>query len=131
MKDLTPDSMKCFAGSCPSVHEITPADLQCALAASCPSVHEIANSGDLIIVGKRLPPELQAQMAGKVGDDEYAVVISRALLANVLPQHLHFPPPKQAPNLPPSTLFQSNPKAPAPYEPFDGNYRDPQVMGDI
>lgn len=83
--EITPEDLQCGGSqsSCPGVYEITPADLQCEISISCPSVHAISNSGDLIIVGKRLPPELQAQMEGKVGDDEYAVIIDRALLANV------------------------------------------------
>ena len=41
MKDITPPAVRCsMMASCPSVHEITPEYLRCALG-SCPSVHEI------------------------------------------------------------------------------------------
>ena len=83
MQDLTPSHLKCFHGTCPSVWEL--------------------DDGRLLIVGevayKNLP----------VGGRETAIIIDRALLANI----------RQI----------SNPTAPVnPYDPIDENYRDPDVI---
>jgi len=83
--DLTPADLKCGGSnsSCPAVYEITPADLKCGNQPICPGVHVIDGTEDLIVVGKRLDPELEAAMEGKVGPDEYAIRIGRAYFANV------------------------------------------------
>ncbi|HTD73581.1 MAG TPA: hypothetical protein VK652_08630 [Steroidobacteraceae bacterium] len=57
MKNLTPEHLRCVPATCPAVYELT--------------------DGRLLIVGKR------AELPGMVGDDEYAVTIDCALLANV------------------------------------------------
>lgn len=114
--EITPEDLQCdVVSSCPGVYEITPADLQCGMTISCPGVHQIANSGDLIVVGKRLPPELEAQMAGKVGDDEYAVVIGRAYFANLGGEGGGMP------------RVVASTTAPDAYEPFDPNYDNPSI----
>lgn len=113
--EITPEDLKCPTGDCPGVYEVTPAELQCDVGASCPGVHAIANSGDLIVVGKRLPPELEAQMAGKVGDDEYAVVIGRAYFANLGGEGGGMP------------RVVGSTTAPDAYEPFDPNYDNPSI----
>jgi hypothetical protein len=88
MQDLTPSHLKCFHGTCPSVHEL------CA--------------GRLLIVGKR-GDRTASEGGAPVGEDEYAIIIDRALLANV--------------------HQISNPTAPVnPYDPIDENYRDPDVI---
>ena len=64
-----------------ALKEITPLHLRCGIG-QCPAVYEY-DAGDLIIVGKIVGDEILADLAGKVGSDEYAVRISRAMFANV------------------------------------------------
>ena len=61
--------------------EITPSHLRC-LPASCPAVFTLSD-GNLLIIGKKPSEELQKQVKGKVGDDEYAVVLSPEFFKNV------------------------------------------------
>lgn len=61
---------------------LTPEHMRCAIGASCPSVHELPD-GRLLIVGLEaemiVPPE-----EINAGPHETAIVIDRALLADVL-----------------------------------------------
>jgi hypothetical protein len=61
--------------------EITPHHLRC-FPASCPAVFTLSD-GNLLIIGKKPSEELQKQVKGKVGDDEYAVVLSPEFFKNV------------------------------------------------
>jgi hypothetical protein len=91
--DITPHHMRCFAGSCPSVHEL--------------------DDGRLMIIGKR-GDFMADNLNIAVADSEEAIIIDRALLANVALQGVDRNP--------------SNPEAPAnPYEPIDPLYVKPQV----
>jgi hypothetical protein len=56
------------------IKEITPHHLRCAYGA-CPGVYTL-ESGNLLIVGKRLSADLAAQIRDRVGEDEYAVELS-------------------------------------------------------
>jgi hypothetical protein len=64
MKNLTPEHMKCPAGYCPSVHEL--------------------DDGRLLIVGQTAGLVADDEQVAKPGPDETAIIIDRALLANVL-----------------------------------------------
>lgn len=63
MIDKTPEKMRCHIAACPAVYEL--------------------DSGKLLIIGAKPSPELGEKLKGKVGPDEYAIVISKQLLANV------------------------------------------------
>jgi hypothetical protein len=60
---------------------LTPSDLLCRFGA-CPAVFELED-GQLVIVGKKPTGDLNQELSPLVGSDEYAIVISPALLANV------------------------------------------------
>jgi hypothetical protein len=60
---------------------ITPHDLRCTWGA-CPAVYEL-NDGQLLIVGQRASVEQIAQCEVMVGDDEYAIVISKKYFVNL------------------------------------------------
>jgi hypothetical protein len=61
--------------------EITPRHLRCGIA-QCPAVYEYG-ARDLIIIGKIVDGDVLAQIAGKIGSDEYAVRISREMFADL------------------------------------------------
>ena len=62
IKDVTPAHMVCIIGGCPAVYE--------------------TDRGTLLIVGKRVQPEVRRQVpAEKVGPDEVVIEIPRDLLA--------------------------------------------------
>lgn len=63
MIDKTPDHMRCNIAACPAVYEL--------------------DSGKLLIIGAKPSPEIGEKLSGKVGPDEYAIVISKQLLANI------------------------------------------------
>ncbi len=54
--------------------EITPAHMRC-MPAQCPAVFTLTD-GNLLIIGKKPSEDLHEQIAGKVGEDEFAVVLS-------------------------------------------------------
>lgn len=64
-----------------ALKEITPHHLRCGLG-QCPAVYE-HGSQDLIIIGKIPDRDTLAQIAGKVGRDEYAIRISREMLSSL------------------------------------------------
>ena len=61
--------------------EITPHHLRCGIG-QCPSVYE-HGSHELIIIGKIPDADVLAEIGSKIGNDEYAICISRAMLANL------------------------------------------------
>jgi hypothetical protein len=63
------------------VKNLTPSHMRCVYAAACPSVHEL-DDGRLLIVGMESHEEAQKCGAGW-SDGETAIIIDRALLANV------------------------------------------------
>lgn len=64
MKNLTPEHLRCAAGACPAVYEL--------------------GDGRLLIVGKIVGSDEYGKLGVRVGVAEEAIVIDRALLANVL-----------------------------------------------
>jgi hypothetical protein len=81
--EITPEALRCPMGDCPGVFEVTPDELQCGIA-QCPGVFETAATPtQLLIIGKKPTAELLKEIEGRVGPDEHAIVIDRALLANV------------------------------------------------
>jgi hypothetical protein len=53
--------------------DITPEHLRCG-AGTCPAVLMLSN-GELLIIGKKPSEALSQQVQGKVADDEFAVVL--------------------------------------------------------
>ena len=56
------------------IEKSSPAHLRCSYG-SCPAVYSLSD-GDLLIVGKTLSPELLAEIAPKIGNDEFAIKLS-------------------------------------------------------
>lgn len=94
----TPVHLRCTLGACPSVYEledVTPAELKCDVSVSCPAVYEACPAGDcpsvhvhggqFVIIGKKPPPEILAELGHKVGEDEDIIVIDKAYFADALP----------------------------------------------
>lgn len=55
--------------------EITPAHLRCCVG-TCPGVYEV-DAQTIVVVGKRAAADQLQELTGRIGDDEYAVVISK------------------------------------------------------
>lgn len=64
MKNLTPEHMRCGPFNCPSVHEL--------------------DDGRLLIVGQTAGLVADDEQVAKPGPDETAIIIDRALLANII-----------------------------------------------
>jgi hypothetical protein len=63
----------------------TPEHLRCgSLSPSCPSVSTIGDGSELVVIGKKLSPDLLAKFEGKIGEDEYAIVIGAAYFADLV-----------------------------------------------
>ena len=61
--DLTPEKFRCSWGGCPAVFDTI--------------------NGELLIIGKKPSASLAKEIEGKVGEDEWAIVIDRQLLSNI------------------------------------------------
>ncbi len=64
------------------IKEITPAEFVCHSASCCPAVFETENSS-YIIIGKKLSVSAAAQLAGRVGDDEFAIEVPKFMIDGV------------------------------------------------
>jgi hypothetical protein len=63
---------------------ITPARYKCALG-TCPAVYELGS--EIVVIGKKVTtPTVLSRIEDKIGADEYAIVIDRAMLAEVAPR---------------------------------------------
>ena len=80
MKDITPHHLRCAIGaSCPAIFDVTPGHLKCGDASPmCSSVSAIEDGRELLIIGKVPSAEMMAQIEGRVGPGELAIVISAA-----------------------------------------------------
>jgi hypothetical protein len=63
------------------LREITPHHLRCGIG-QCPAVYEDGVQ-DLVIIGKNLSKELRDELSPRIGEDEYAIRISRAMFTNL------------------------------------------------
>jgi|WetSurMetagenome_2_1015567.scaffolds.fasta_scaffold906389_1 hypothetical protein len=63
------------------MRDITPKKLRCTFGA-CPAVYELDND-TIVIVGAKPSSELGDALKGKISPDEFAIVVSKQLLANV------------------------------------------------
>ncbi len=84
--EVTPEAMACSLGiSCPGLHEVTPEAMACLLS-QCPGLHETPpmpgfESGGVIVIGKI--HDVTALVKHRIGPDEFAVVVPKALLKNI------------------------------------------------
>jgi hypothetical protein len=63
MRDITPQKMRCGWGACPAVYEL--------------------DNDTVLIIGAKPSSELGDALKDKVSPDEFAIVVSKQLLANV------------------------------------------------
>lgn len=61
--------------------ELTPQSLRCSIGA-CPSVYK-TEQGKLVVIGKRPTQEITESIKDKIGDDEWAIVIDPELLSEI------------------------------------------------
>lgn len=61
--------------------DLTPNEYKCSYA-GCPAVYDTGD-GNLLLIGKKLPYDLENEIKHKVGEDEWAIIIRRDMLANV------------------------------------------------
>ena len=66
MKEITPSRYRCANGFCPATFDL--------------------EDGKVLIIGKKVPSPLLSEIADRVGEDEYAIVIEAAMLENVVPK---------------------------------------------
>ncbi len=66
MKENTPSRYRCVNGFCPATFDL--------------------EDGKVLIIGKKPSAPLLNEIAGRVGDDEYAIVVEAAMLENVVPK---------------------------------------------
>jgi hypothetical protein len=65
----------------PALVDLTPSKFRCTIGA-CPAVFQAAN-GQFVIIGKKLPSNLEKELESRIGSDEWAIVIEPGLLANL------------------------------------------------
>ena len=84
--EVTPESMHCIVGACPSIYEgvreTTPEKMNCVLGA-CPSTYEAIREGNevYLIVGRQINPS-GVGLEKKVGDGEVLIEVPKALIDN-------------------------------------------------
>jgi len=61
--------------------ELTPRRLRCSHG-GCPAVFA-ASDGDYVIIGKKVPSDLQEQLQTRIADDEFVVKIKPEFLAGI------------------------------------------------
>jgi hypothetical protein len=64
------------------VKDITPKHLRCTFG-TCPAVGTFEDGKKLLIVGKKPDPAYLETLAGRIGEDEQAIVIDAEYFANV------------------------------------------------
>jgi hypothetical protein len=63
------------------IRDITPSHLRCSIGA-CPAIYA-SEDGNLIVVGKKPTKDVLRQLEGKVGEDEFVVIISPKLISGL------------------------------------------------
>jgi hypothetical protein len=61
--------------------EITPSRYQCAIG-TCPAAFRLED-GRILLIGKKADVPFINEIAHRVGDDEYAIVVEAGMLENV------------------------------------------------
>ncbi len=59
--------------------EVTPPEFICQSCSACPAVFETANDSYLVI-GKKLPASVLAQLKNRIADDEFIVEVPRGMI---------------------------------------------------
>ena len=62
--------------------EITPSAFVCHSSSCCPAVFETENNS-YVIIGKKLSASAVAQLAGRVGDDEFVIEVPKGMIDGV------------------------------------------------
>ena len=62
--------------------EITPDRYRCGFMAQCPAVFELEGAR-IVLIGKKVESPLLDEISGRIGRDEYAIVVEAGLLENV------------------------------------------------
>ncbi len=62
--------------------EITPDRYRCGFTAECPAAFQLED-GRILLIGKKVDSPTLNEISGRIGADEYAVVVERGLLENV------------------------------------------------
>lgn len=75
MKETTPDRYRCATGLCPATFDL--------------------EDGRVLIIGKRAMSPFLDEISGRIGDDEYAIIVDAAMLENVSsPENASSPQPR-------------------------------------
>ncbi len=64
MKETTPTRYRCATGFCPATFDL--------------------GDGKVLIIGKKVDAQLLNDISGRIGDDEYAIVVEAGMLENVI-----------------------------------------------
>jgi hypothetical protein len=67
------------------MQEITPDRYRCAFATQCPAAFKLED-GRILLIGKKADSQLLDEISGRLGADEYAVIVEQGLLENVFPK---------------------------------------------
>lgn len=59
--------------------DITPLEFICQSCSACPAVFETDNDS-YVIIGKKLPPNLQSQLKNRVGEDEFVIEVPKGMI---------------------------------------------------
>lgn len=79
-KEITPKALRCSAGHCPSLYEVTPAEMRCGGSWSgCPALYE--QEDGVLVIGKIAP--IPEDLKAKVGPDETLVWVPKGLLKDI------------------------------------------------
>jgi hypothetical protein len=62
--------------------EVTPSAFVCHSASCCPAVFETENNS-YVIIGKKLSVSAEAQLAGRIGADEFAIEVPKGMIDGV------------------------------------------------
>ena len=62
--------------------EITPSEFICHSATCCPAVFETENNS-YVIIGKKLSASAAAQLAGRIGTDEFVIEVPKGMIDGV------------------------------------------------
>ena len=78
LRELTPKSMACMVGPCPSIYELTPKKMACGAMLGCSAIYG-TDEEHYLIIGEQVNPE-EFGLVGKVGKDEVLIRVSKKLI---------------------------------------------------
>jgi hypothetical protein len=67
------------------MQEITPNRYRCGFVAECPAAFRLED-GRILLIGKKAESPVLDKISGRIGADEYAVVVEPGLLENIFPK---------------------------------------------